>query len=265
MLRSSFFRMIVAALPVSISSTCCLALFSIGAIGQTINSLPTTETLKADPAAWNMLKSARETSQTLPSNFAGVTVDVVVNDNGKIAKGSINYEAGKSVEMKIEGLDEEAKAWLNDQTMSIIAHRSGGDFSRVDGRYPITFDEDDNSPAGRRIAINDQMKSHYRVRDNQVAEVDRTIGPDHFIIDVLETAKTPEGRNLPRHFTVTYFDARSGAAKRAETFTDEYKLVNGVWFPASRRMFRAENGKVITRVIEFHNPRIRFNDKQAAR
>jgi hypothetical protein len=59
--------------------------------------------------------------------------------------------------------------------------------------------------------------------------------------------------------------ASSGAAKRAETFADEYKLVNGVWFPASRLMLRAENGKVVTRVIEFHNPRIRFNDKQAAR
>jgi hypothetical protein len=207
-------------------STCCLALFSISAMAQTTNS--TTEPQKADPAAWNMLKSARETSQTIPTNFAGVTFDVVLNDNGKITKGSVNYEAGKSVEIKVEGLDDEAKGWLNDQTMSIIAHRRGGDFSKGDGRYPITF-------------------------------------ADHFIINVLETIKTPEGKNLPRHFTVTYFDAKSGAVKRTETFTDEYKLIDGVWFPASRRMFQAENGKVITRVIEFRNPRIRFNNQQAAR
>jgi len=244
-------------------STCCLALFSIGAMAQTADSK--TDPQKADPAAWNMLKSARETSQTIPTNFAGVTFDVVMNDNGKVTKGSVNYEAGKSVEIKVEGLDDEAKGWLNDQTMSIIAHRRGGDFSKGDGRYPITFAVDDNSPAGRRIAINDQMKSHYRVRDNVVAEVDRTMGTDHFIINVLETIKTPEGKNLPRHFTVTYFDAKSGAVKRTETFTDEYKLIDGVWFPASRRMFQAENGKVITRVIEFCNPRIRFNNQQAAR
>jgi Protein of unknown function (DUF3386) len=244
----------------AIFSICSLALFSIGATAQTAN-----QAQKADPAAWNMLKSARETSQTLPANFAGVTVDVTVNDNGKIAKGSINYEAGKSAEIKIDGLDEETKGWLNDQTMSIIAHRRGGDFSKGDGRHPITFAEDDNSPAGRRIALNDQMKSHYRVRDNKVVEVDRTMGADHFIITVMETVKTPEGRNLPRHFTVTHFDAKSGAVKRTETFTDEYKLIDGVWFPASRRMSRAENGKVITRVIEFHNPRIRFNNEQAAR
>ncbi len=246
-------------------SICCLSLFSIVAMAQPAISPLITQTQKADPAAWNMLKSARETSQTLPTNFAGVTADVVLNDNGKIAKGSINYEAGKSVELKIEGLDDEAKGWLSDQTMSIIAHRRGGDFSKGDGRHPITFAEDDNSPAGRRIAVNDPMKSHYRVRDNQVVEVDRAMGGDRFIITVLETTRTPDGKNLPRHFTVTYFDAKSGAVKRAETFTDEYKLIDGVWFPASRRMFRAENGTVVTRIIEFHNPRIRFNNQQAAR
>lgn len=113
-----------------------MALLSIGAMAQATNSSSTTETQKADPAAWSLLKSAREASQTLPANFAGVTVDVVMNDNGRISKGLINYEAGKSVEMKIEGLDEEAKGWLNDQTMSIIAHRRGGDFSKGDGRHP---------------------------------------------------------------------------------------------------------------------------------
>jgi hypothetical protein len=246
-------------------SICAIALFSTCVIAQTANSPSSAESQKADPAAWNMLKSARETSQTIPANFAGVTVDVVVNDNGKVVKGSINYEAGKSLDLKVEGMDEEAKGWLNDQTMSIIAHRRGGDFSKGDGHHPITFAEDDNSPAGRRIAINDQMKSHYRVRDNKVVEVDRVMGADHFIISVLDTVKTPEGKNLPRHFTVTYFDAKSGAVKRTETFTDEYKLTDGVWFPVSRLMRRAENGKVITRVIEFHNPRIRFNNEQAAR
>ncbi len=248
-----------------LSSVCCLALFSIGAMAQTTGSSANVETKKADPAAWNLLKSARDTSRNFPSNFAGVTVDVVLNDNGKVSKGSLNYEVGKPAELKIEGLDEETKGWLNDQAVSIIAHRRGGDFSKGDGRHPITFGENDKSPAGRRIELNDSMKSSYRVRDNQVVEVDRRMGGERFIITVLETTRTPEGKSLPRHFTVTYFDAKTGAIKSSEAFTDEYKLVNGVWFPASRRLVRAVNGKVITRVTEFHNPRIRFNNEQAAR
>jgi len=244
----------------TIFSFLCLTLFSIGAMAQATTP---TETKKADPAAWSLLKSTRETSQNFPANFAGVTTEIVLNDNGKVAKGTLSYTVGKSGELKIEGLDEDTKGWLNDQAMSVIAHRRGGDFAKGDGRHPITFGEDDNSPIGRRVVLNDSMKSSYRIRNQQVAEVDRTMGADHFTITVLETTPVAGGKNLPRHFTVTYFDAKTGAIKRSEAFTDEYKLVDGVWFPASRRTVRAENGKVITRVIEFHNPRIRFNEQTA--
>ncbi len=246
----------------TVLSIVCLALLSISALAQAASN---TETKKADPAAWNLLKSTRETSQNFPANFAGVTVDIVFNDNGKIAKGTLSYEAGKAGELKLEGLDEETKGWLNDQAMSVIAHRRGGDFAKGDGRHPITFGEDDSSPAGRRVVLNDSMKSSYRIRNGQVIEVDRTMGADHFTITVLETTPVANGKFLPRHFTVTYFDAKTGAIKRSEAFTDEYKQIDGVWFPASRRVARAENGKVITRVIEFHHPRIRFSREQAAR
>lgn len=237
----------------------CLALCSQGVAAQT------AETKKADPAAWNLLKSTRDTSQNFPANFSGVAVEIVLNDNGKIAKGSLVYEAGKGGELKIEGLDEDTKDWLKEQATSVVAHRRGGDLAKGDGRHPITFGEDDNSPVGRRVVLNDSMKSSYRIRNQQVVEVDRTMGDSHFTITVLETTPVAGGKFLPRHFTVTYFDAKTGALKRSEAFTDEYKQIDGVWFPASRRVTRAENGKVATRVIEFHNPRLRFTGEQAAR
>jgi len=246
-------------------SIICLALLSVGANAQEPNSPSIKDAKQADPAAWNLLKSARATSQNFPSNFSSVTADIILNDDGKLAKGVFTYESGKGVELKVEGLDEDTKVWLNDQVRSIITHRRGGDFAKGDGRHPITFGADDNSPAGRRVNLNDSMNSSYRIRDNKVVEVDRTIGAEHFIITMLETIRTPDGKSLPRHFIVTYFDVKSGAIKRSEAFTDEYKLIDGVWFPASRKLVRAENGKVITRVTELHNPRIRFNNEQAAR
>ena len=81
----------------------------------------------------------------------------------------------------------------------------------------------------------------------------------------METLYENEARYVFNLLHGAVFNQRSGAVKCAETFTDEYNLIDGVWFPASRRMFQAENGKVITRVIEFRNPRIRFNNEQAAR
>lgn len=55
-----------------------------------------------------------------------------------------------------------------------------------------------------------------------------------FVISVLETTPLAGGKFLPRQFVVNYFDARTGALKRSEAFTDKYQQVNGVWFPAAR-------------------------------
>jgi hypothetical protein len=54
---------------------------------------------------------------------------------------------------------------------SIIAHRRGGDFAKGDGRHPITFGEDYNSPAGRRVVLNDSMKSSYRTWEHALADL----------------------------------------------------------------------------------------------
>ena len=248
----------------SFSFILCCALLAISVQAQTTNSSSQQETKKADPAAWNLLKSSRDTSQNFPPNFAGVTTEVVLNDNGKITKGLLSYEAGKGLDLKIEGLNEELKGWLNDQMVNVILHRRGGDFAKGDGRHPISFGEADNSPLGRRILLNDPMKSSYRVRDNQIVEVDRTMAGIHFIIRVLDMTKTPEGKFLPHYFVMTSFDT-SGQIKNSEAYTDEYKLVDGVWFPASRSVVHAENGQVSLRVIELHNPRIRFTSQQATR
>jgi hypothetical protein len=250
----------------------CLMLLSIAALGQattTANQFR-PETTKADPTAdpvaWNLLKSTRDTRYYFVNNFSGFTADVIVNDNGKIAEGVVNYDVGGGADLQFKGEHDAKKPWVLQTVLNLIGHRRGGDFSKGDGRHPITFAEDDNSPAGRRVLLNDGMKSSYRININngRVTEVDRTAGSDHFKISIVEELPAGEGRFLPRHFTVTYFDAATGAVKRTETFTDEYKQIGGVWFPASRRVLVAQDGDVITRVIEFRNPRIRFNNAVAS-
>jgi Protein of unknown function (DUF3386) len=242
----------------------CLALLASGARAQT-EQPPASAPTKADPAAWNLLKSTRATRQELPPNFAGASGEITLNDNGKVVTGKFAYEIGKRAEVEIEGLSDESKLWLNEQVASILTHRRSVDFAKGDGKNPITFGADDNSPAGRRVVLNDRMKSSYRVKNSQVSEVDRTIGREHFVITILETTPVAGGKFLPRHFTVNYFDARTGALKRAETFTDEYTKVSDIWFPVTRRAVRAENGAVITRVIEFRNSQIKLTGDQVSR
>ncbi|MEW6734764.1 MAG: DUF3386 family protein [Acidobacteriota bacterium] len=218
-------------------------------------------TTKADPEAYALLKTAHDARETWPSDFAGFTAELVFNDNGATTTGTFSYVPQTGVAARIEGLSDEAQKWLNNQLNSVLSHRRGGDFAKRDGAHPITFAEDDKSPLGRLVQLNDALKSSYRVRDGKVVEVTRTMGDERFTITVLETTPLPNGRYLPRHFTVTYFDAKTGTLKRTETFTDSYTKISEVWYPISRRVVRAENGRLIARVIEIKNPQLKSENK----
>jgi Protein of unknown function (DUF3386) len=244
-----------------ILSILCLTPLSVATLGQTSGATTQLgpETRKADPVARNLLKQTRETRYYFPPQFVGFTSDVVINDNGKIARAVINYDVGGGADLQFKGGEvDETSPWTLEAVLNIIRHRRSSDFESRDGRYPICFAEDDKVPAGRRVAVDDAMKSSYRIFDGRVTEVDRTLGDERFIISVLEEVPAGQGRYLPRHFTVSYFNAKTGELKHTDTYTDEYHQVDGLWFPASERIVRAESGKVITRIIAFQNPRIRL-------
>ena len=207
---------------------------------------------KADPAAYELLKEAHDARQVWPADFAGFSAELSFNDNGKITKGTLSYEQ-KGVSLNVEGLDEETKRWLLNQLNSLLSHRRGGDFAKRDGANPITFGDDDKSPIGRLVELHDGFKSSYRVRNGKVVDVTRTIGGERFTISVLETTPVENNKYLPRHFTVTYFDAKTGTLKRTESFSDTHTKVGNLWFPSERRIIRAENGVISARVIEISN------------
>lgn len=209
-------------------------------------------TIKVDPSAYALLKEAHDSRQVWPTDFAGFNAEITFNDNGKITKGKLSYEQKGGVSLNIEALEEEAKKWLVNQLNSVLSHRRGGDFAKRDGANPITFGEDDKSPIGRLVLLNDGFKSSYRVRDNKVVDVTRTIAGEKFTISVLETTPVENSKYLPRHFTVTYFDAKTGLLKRTEAFSDTHTKISDIWFPTKRHVIRAENGVISARVIEIN-------------
>lgn len=217
------------------------------------NEVATKAAIKPDPAAYALLKDAHDARQVWPTDFPGFSAEVVFNDNGQLTKGKISYEQKSGVSLTIEGISPESKTWLVNQLNSLLSHRRGGDFAKRDGANPITFGEDDKSPIGRLVILNDSLKSSYRVRDNKVVDVTRTIAGERFTISVLETTSVENNKYLPRHFTVTYFDAKTGALKRTESFSDKHTKITDIWIPTERRVIRADNGVITSRVVEIHN------------
>ena len=229
----------------------------------TIKKSNTTNIGKTDQAAYNQLKEAHENRESFPLNFEGYTADFTFNDNGKIYKGTFNYVPKVTLKLEVEGLSEVDTKFVNEAVSSLVAHRRNPDFTKSDGKYPISFGKDDGSPLGRLICLEDDSKSCYRVKNAKVTQVNRTMEGEFFSINVLEIKSTENGHFLPKQFTVTYFDEKTKAIKKSQSFTDEYENVNGVWLPKSRRIITSENGNSTARIIEFSNFKARIETTQA--
>jgi Protein of unknown function (DUF3386) len=208
---------------------------------------------KTDQAAYNQLKEAHENRESFPQTFAGYSSDFTFNDNGKIYSGTFNYVPRISLKLDVKGLSETDNKFVNEAVSSLVSHRRNPDFVKAEGKYPINFGTDDGSPLGRLICLEDDSKSCYRVKNAKVSQVNRTIEGLFFTINVLEITPTENGHFLPRQFTVTYFDEKTKAVKKSQSFSDEYENVNGAWLPKSRRIITSENGNSTVRIMEFSN------------
>lgn len=208
---------------------------------------------KPDLAAWNLLKEAHDSRQTFGATFPGLTADVYLNDNGVERTGKLSYTKLDGVELTLDGAATPTeKKWTEGIFANLLGHRRGGDFTQGDGANPITFAEDDRSPIGRKVVLHDGFQSEYRVKDHTVTEVTRTMDNTRFTITMLEFDKE-DGKFLPRHFAVTYFDAKTGAIQKVEDYTDRHEKVDGIWMPVSRRVIEAKDGKFTTRIVELRN------------
>lgn len=189
---------------------------------------------KADPAAYALLEGAHNSRQVMPADFPGFDAQVTFKNGPQSATGTLRYRRGEKTVLEIADLSADDKAWFEDQILSIIGHRRGGDFAKGDGRHPLSFGNAPENYYGKLIELNDAMGSSYRVRDNKVTEVTRTAGDSRFTISVLETMEANPGKYLSNHFVVSYRDKNTGALQKVEGFRDSYAQIGGVWLPASR-------------------------------
>lgn len=157
-----------------------------------------------DPAASKLLAEARA-ARAHWERFPGFTADIEINFDGQLARGKATVLANGRV--GLERLDPEKEAWARRVLGTTIAHRLDESASR---HTPCAFvDQELRHPLGRAIRVlNDELHSSYRIRDQQILEVNRTTPEGRFTISVLENRKNAEGKYLPITFVVSYFDGQ---------------------------------------------------------
>jgi hypothetical protein len=190
---------------------------------------------KPDPVATKLLADARA-ARALWKEFPGFRADIEVNLDGKVSKGKVVVDAdGKA---KYEGLSKDAETWAKPVFGSIIGHRLDG----APRDTPCAFaDGETTHPQGRLIRVlNDELHSGYRIRDEQILLVDRSVEGRKFTISVLENRKNEEGKYLPVSFVVNYWDPATGELVRSDASYQSWVRVGKFDLPVVARIVTAE-------------------------
>jgi hypothetical protein len=216
----------------------------------------TEEAVENDPNAKALLQGAFDKTSRWGENFPGITADLILNQNGTEYKGKVIIKSSKETEVTLSvGPEGEALlGWLKNQVGMMAAHRASRSFEESDGKYAITFAKElDLHPLGRQICINgDGMNSRYRIQDNRISQISRSMGKMRFTINIVESMTTKDDKFLTTQYVVYYFTPE-GQISQVENFTDTPFEICGVYLPGTRRIISVEAGEVIVRVLEFKN------------
>lgn len=213
----------------------------------------------ADKDAAELLSAAQNMRETWPTSFPGFTARVHVEQDSKVGDGTISVSSEGRVDVALD--DADLKKLVASTLGSLVSHRMAAEPSHENPSLGPT----DTHPQGRAILLNDAGKSLYRIRDNQILQVNRSMGPIRFTIDILRNRIVEGGKYLPAFFTVTYRDATTGALQRTETFEESYARIGGMYLPSSRRVVSASPSATSITTITLTDHRILSNAASVAK
>jgi hypothetical protein len=223
------------------------------------NTVPVATTSATDVVnaeAAELLRKARE-ARAVWENFPGFKADVMARIDGKVEEGTIavDNEGTTAVNFK----DEKIRNWAEQQAGSLVQHRLPTGFGE---EKPTFADDDTNHPLGRLVKIGDSgFGSVYRIRDNQVTEVNRLAGPMRFTISVLESEKNSDGKYLPRVFSITTWDGKTGDIKSNSSVINTWTQIGKFDLPNRILEVSTTPGDRHVRELTFSNYKLRESKK----
>lgn len=201
-----------------------------------------------DPEARELLHRAFDRTSRWRADFVGFTAALVVNDNGAEHRGTVQVTMPRSIDVTIA--EPDLQQWAQQQLAMMAGHRGYRAFDQSDGKYMLTLGPEEAHPLGRLVYIHgDGMNSRYRVRDERICQIQRSMERVKFTINIEDTMTTRDDKVLTTRFTVYYFAPSTGQLTQVESFADDYCEVGGIVLPKARRVTFADNGEARVREV----------------
>lgn len=212
--------------------------------------------LRADagePDAERLMVRAHQ-ARAVWEDFPGFSADVMVCTNGTVIDGEMTVTEDGDMKLKLP--DSPRTEWAKRRLQSLVDHRLPREGER---RFDVSFaDEVTTHPLGRLIQFHDDdLHSVYRIRDDVITEVHRTMGPTRFTITVFDVFRNADGKHLPKSYSVNWWDVETGNLKACDMVRNEWVRIGRWDLPARLLSARNEDdGRRHVGEVVFRNHRL---------
>lgn len=177
-------------------------------------------------SAVDLMRAAHE-GRAMWARFPGFRAKVSATTDTAAVSGALEVNAEGELKLTF---DQGSKIEWAERTLgSVVSHRRAT--NEFEGAVEFA-DQNISHPLGRLIkSTTASEKSLWRVKEDVLTEVHRFSPTSHFVISVSEVWRNPEGKHLPRSFTVTTWDESSKNLKSTRQVYNEWKRVGGYDLP----------------------------------
>jgi hypothetical protein len=191
-----------------------------------------------DLDARRMLQCAQGAFQKWPEGFAGFSATIRCSDGDNAADGMVTVLAGGRVEVDLAAAAGALVSWVRDALAAISAARTPQFFKHGDGRFPITFEAEDQHPLGRGVRVHlggtrwrtyrIDGKGRIRQQENAEPATRATVAYEDFM-------RACPGRVLPIGMHLINWDIVTQSITETADVDDTYERHQHMWLPLRRR------------------------------
>lgn len=222
------------------------AVLLLALVGDPLNA----QEIRDDPEARALLEGARQ-HIVVWDRFPGFKATLEVDRDGKRSGGTLTVLPSGKVEIELQ--DRGEAEWAGRLLESIVNHRLKLDAHKHE-EEPVAFGPNDLHPLGRLVQRADRSSSTFRIKGQQILQVNQKLEKGWLSLNILEYVQTLHGF-LPKQVAVFQFDEK-GSLRKSTVFTDEYVEVERFWLPKSRVIFVAQKGKIEVSTIQLQEHRL---------
>lgn len=189
-----------------------------------------------DLLARRLLQSAQGTLQKWPEGFVGFSAAIRSCDGKAEVAGDVHVFTGGRVEVRLP--HAALSAWATGVLSAISLARTPRFFKDSDGRFPITFEPDEDHPLGRgvRVHLGGPAWRVYRIDPKGRIRHEENVEPTKRASMTYDTlVRACPGRVLPTRIHLLEWDVMTQTPIQTAEIEDAYTCLDHVWLLVGRR------------------------------